>query len=399
VIDDPRQVLFRLIRDYGEGLINDPRRFEALLRDLCPQWDWKPRVLLDALKERVPQELTSSSSPTLALVKSEHLARRLETDLALTQEAARWAVDSWALAMGVVTSPPPPQPSPAPPPPPTLPQHSPPAASPSPPHRPPKSRGTWWLWPAGLIALIALTWAIHKFPEPAPPPQVPSASRGPAPTPSVRGLEIENLAVTRTVDGLVIEGEIANRGSTARDVPRLRVALRDVAEKEVQFKIIDPPEARLLPGEAAHFKTPVEHPDATATRVVATFTYSFSSDSGAQPEQRWPPPESRVPPEQRSPPSEHPETAPQKPEFPAAFQEGLADRRVFEQWFSTLSGDYRDGADYWASQRSLTKGETPSRVTKRDGTATWSRLLGPNFRQHSKRGWPTVAHGSSGLAL
>ena len=30
---------------WGHG---DPRRFEALLRDLCPQWDWKPRVLVDA---------------------------------------------------------------------------------------------------------------------------------------------------------------------------------------------------------------------------------------------------------------------------------------------------------------------------------------------------------------
>src|SRR6516225_2668285 len=115
MIDDPRQVLCRLIRDYGGGLTNDPRRFEALLRDLCPQWDWKPRVLVDALKERVPQELTSSSSSTLAQVKAEQLAKRLETDLGLTQEAARWAIDSWALAMGVVTLPPPPPPPPPPP--------------------------------------------------------------------------------------------------------------------------------------------------------------------------------------------------------------------------------------------------------------------------------------------
>lgn len=71
--DDPRQVLFRLIRDYSKGLIEDPRRFEALLRDYCPQWDWKPRVLVDALKERVPQELTSSLSPSLALVSRSNL--------------------------------------------------------------------------------------------------------------------------------------------------------------------------------------------------------------------------------------------------------------------------------------------------------------------------------------
>jgi predicted Zn finger-like uncharacterized protein len=85
------------------------------------------------------------------------------------------------------------------------------------------------------------------------------------------GLKIEKLAPTRTAGGLVIEGEIANPGKTARDVPRLRVALRDVTEKEVQFKIIDPPKPRLAPGAVAHFTTPFEHPDSAATGVVVTF--------------------------------------------------------------------------------------------------------------------------------
>ena len=60
-------------------------------------------------------------------------------------------------------------------------------------------------------------------------------------------------------------------GKTAQDVPRLRVALRDSAEKEVQFKIIDPPKPRLPPGAVAHFKTPFDHPDDAATGVVVTF--------------------------------------------------------------------------------------------------------------------------------
>lgn len=85
------------------------------------------------------------------------------------------------------------------------------------------------------------------------------------------GLKIEKLAPARTPDGLVIEGEIANPGKTARDVPRLRVALRDSAEKEVQFKIVDPPKPRLPPGAVAHFKTPFEHPAEAATGVVVTF--------------------------------------------------------------------------------------------------------------------------------
>ena len=85
------------------------------------------------------------------------------------------------------------------------------------------------------------------------------------------GLKIEKLAPSRTPDGLIIEGDITNTGKTTRDVPRLRVALRDAAEKEVQFKIVDPPQPRLPPGAVAHFKTPFDHPDDAATGVVVTF--------------------------------------------------------------------------------------------------------------------------------
>jgi hypothetical protein len=84
-------------------------------------------------------------------------------------------------------------------------------------------------------------------------------------------LKIQKLAPARTVDGLVIEGDVLNTGATPREVPRLRVALRDAAEKVVQFKIINLPIARLAPGAVAHFKTPFERPDDAATEVVVTF--------------------------------------------------------------------------------------------------------------------------------
>ena len=97
------------------------------------------------------------------------------------------------------------------------------------------------------------------------------AVAGLSPAPFGPGLELAKIAPTRTADGLVIEGDITNTGSTAREVPRLRVALRDPAEKEKQFKIIDPPVPRLAPGETAHFKTSFDHPDEAATGVLVTF--------------------------------------------------------------------------------------------------------------------------------
>ena len=94
---------------------------------------------------------------------------------------------------------------------------------------------------------------------------------GLAAAPPGPGLELAKIAPTRTAEGLVIEGDITNTGTTVRDLPRLRVALRDPAEKETQFKIVDPPTVRLAPGETAHFKTSFDHPDEAATGVLVTF--------------------------------------------------------------------------------------------------------------------------------
>ena len=88
-------------------------------------------------------------------------------------------------------------------------------------------------------------------------------------TPSGPGLELAEVIPARTADGLIVEGDITNTGNTAREVPRLRVALRDPTEKETQFKIIDPPAARLEPGETAHFKTSFEDADEPASVKVS----------------------------------------------------------------------------------------------------------------------------------
>ncbi len=84
-------------------------------------------------------------------------------------------------------------------------------------------------------------------------------------------LELGKIVPTRTANSLVIEGDVINSGNMASEVPPLRVALRNSAEKEVQFKIIDPPRARLGPSETARFKTTFDNPDEAATGVVVTF--------------------------------------------------------------------------------------------------------------------------------
>ena len=44
---------------------------------------------------------------------------------------------------------------------------------------------------------------------------------------------------------------------------------------------------------------------------------------------------------------------PDTPTLSAMFQKGFADRAAWENWVSSLTSDYRTGAEYWAGQRSL----------------------------------------------
>jgi Protein of unknown function (DUF3426) len=97
------------------------------------------------------------------------------------------------------------------------------------------------------------------------------ASTGQSATAPASGLVIREITPSRTDAGLTISGEIANLGSVARDVPRLRVTLQDAAEKEIRFELVDPPKTRLQPGEIAHFATSFAHPPDAATGVVVTF--------------------------------------------------------------------------------------------------------------------------------
>lgn len=101
--DAPRRTLRELIARYGNGLCTDARRCEGLLRDLCGEHRREINILVGALRERVPLDLMAgrNSVPTGLLLT--RLSKRLEDNLALTEGASRWAVDSWALALGVVS--------------------------------------------------------------------------------------------------------------------------------------------------------------------------------------------------------------------------------------------------------------------------------------------------------
>lgn len=146
----------------------------------------------------------------------------------------------------------------------------------SPPAVPQKPRYSRVIVAVALL-LLAATGALlvrHELASVSTPRARLSASVDETAAASGTGLVIRKIEPARTAGGLTIDGEIANLGNVAHDVPRLRVALQDAAEKIIQSEIVDPPKPRLLPGEIVHFETPFAHPPDDATGVVVTFASS-----------------------------------------------------------------------------------------------------------------------------
>jgi hypothetical protein len=62
----------------------------------------------------------------------------------------------------------------------------------------------------------------------------------------------------------------------------------------------------------------------------------------------------------------------------ASFQDGLAAREEWESWISSLTGDMRAGAEYWAGQRSLANPSSCRRPA--DGDTPPARAEGARWR-------------------
>ena len=103
--DAPRQKLREIIRQHGRSIIENPRRLENLLRDYCGEFRREISVLTVALEEHAVADMLSAA-PAFALPRKVTLARlaqRLCDNLALSESAASWSIESWAWAFGLIT--------------------------------------------------------------------------------------------------------------------------------------------------------------------------------------------------------------------------------------------------------------------------------------------------------
>ena len=98
----PRIILRDLVGRYGISLATDPLRTEGLLRDMCGSYHREIFVLVNAVRQKVPADLLAPRHALPFGLMQDFLARRLCDELSLSGDASRWAVESWAFALGLV---------------------------------------------------------------------------------------------------------------------------------------------------------------------------------------------------------------------------------------------------------------------------------------------------------
>jgi len=89
------------------------------------------------------------------------------------------------------------------------------------------------------------------------------------------GLQIRKQTSSRGVENgvpiLSIDGEVVNTTTVTREVPKLRVALQDGTDHEIQHWIVSVTDQRLLPGASVAFHTSMNQPPEAATSAIISF--------------------------------------------------------------------------------------------------------------------------------
>lgn len=94
-----RQKLCEVVRKHGTPLLSDARLCESLLKDYCGRYKKEIFVLVCAVREQVASDLLTSQDGVPREMLHTLLVKRLQNNLALTEDASRWAVESWSLVL------------------------------------------------------------------------------------------------------------------------------------------------------------------------------------------------------------------------------------------------------------------------------------------------------------
>lgn len=99
--DQPARILRSMVERYGPSIAYDPLRCEGLLRDTCPRCNKEIFVLVNAVRQHVPSDLLNPRHSLPPSLFRGFLVKRLQDELAFSDEAACWAVETWERALGL----------------------------------------------------------------------------------------------------------------------------------------------------------------------------------------------------------------------------------------------------------------------------------------------------------
>ena len=81
------------------GLMEDPQRLEAILRDHFPGSRREIHLVVSAMKSGLVEELTQSWGTSPAELLIARLAQRLHEEMGISPSLARWAIETWTYAL------------------------------------------------------------------------------------------------------------------------------------------------------------------------------------------------------------------------------------------------------------------------------------------------------------
>lgn len=100
--EHPRLQLEFIVTKFGHGIFEDENLLEAMLWDLCPEHQREVRLLVMAIKEKIAEDLLNPRIEVSLELRIERLSRRLYDSWGITEELAKWAVESVALALNIM---------------------------------------------------------------------------------------------------------------------------------------------------------------------------------------------------------------------------------------------------------------------------------------------------------
>jgi hypothetical protein len=102
--EDLRVALCRISEMYGRGICRQPQRVAAMLRDLCPEQRRENFLLIAALREGVVSDLVAGLDSVPDEMLLARGAGKLREHLGLSEDSARWSVESWLPACRVLVT-------------------------------------------------------------------------------------------------------------------------------------------------------------------------------------------------------------------------------------------------------------------------------------------------------